>query len=151
MELTPKAVWISANVLPSNFSASNFRQRSPSPAIASHQPFARLPLFHRRQRVLGAIRSLNFIHGYLRILPMSPRFSAVSQHFEADDFEREREKIFQPVQMSVLFVEQDQHFLRQILGSIPLHSRCRKTHDPFAQLAQDLVARTDGLIDAFGR
>ena len=76
---------------------------------------------------------------------MPPRFPAIRQHLESNDLERKREKIFQPIQVPVFFVEQDQDFLRQILGSIPLHSRCRKAHDPFAQLAQDLLARAGRL------
>ncbi len=81
---------------------------------------------------------------------MPARFPAVRQHLEADDFERKREKIFQPIEVPVLLMQQDQDFLRQILGGIPLHSRCRKAHNPFAQLAQDLLARAGSLVQTLG-
>ncbi len=81
---------------------------------------------------------------------MSPRFSALRHHLETDDFERKREQIFQPLQVPVFLMQQDQDFLRQILGGIPLHSRCREAHDPFAQLTEDLLARARSLVQTPG-
>jgi len=44
--------------------------------------------------------------------------------------------------------KQDQDLLGQILGSVPLQSRCREAENPFAQLLQELLPRAGGLFDA---
>jgi hypothetical protein len=36
-------------------------------------------------------------------------------------------------------VEQQENFLRQVLGRFPLHTGCREAENPFAQAGQDLV------------
>jgi hypothetical protein len=51
---------------------------------------------------------------------MPLRLSPESHHFVPDYLQREREKIFQPFEVTVLLVKQDQDFLRQVLGGIPL-------------------------------
>ena len=117
-----------------------------------NQPLARLTLFDRTQRIGAIVRKLKLIHRHLRILPSSLRFSPRRHHFESDDLQRKRKKIFQPVEVAILFMQQEQHFLRQVLGSVPLHSGCRKADDPFAQFREELFASAwSRLLDATGK
>ncbi len=104
----------------------------------------------RRECVGASVGHLNLFRRYLRELPMSPRLPAVRQQLEAQDLERKRKQIFQPVKVPVLLMQQDQHFLRQILGGVPLYSRCREAYDPFPQLAQHLLARARRLVQTLG-
>src|SRR5579864_8551089 len=43
--------------------------------------------------------------------------------------------------MSVLFVQEHQHLLRQVFGGVPRYMRCRERHNPFTQLGKNLFAR----------
>src|SRR5579864_1020333 len=43
--------------------------------------------------------------------------------------------------MSVLFVQEHEHLLRQVFGGVPRYMRCRERHNPFTQLGENLFAR----------
>src|ERR1022692_4047529 len=83
------------------------------------KPLQHLLAFHVLRRIGVQIRQLNIGNRNLGVLTTARRFAALADDLEAHDLEGKRQQIFHAFQVGVLFVQQQEHLLCQILGDVP--------------------------------